>query len=321
MRVSPTRLAANRRNARKSTGPRTAAGKHRSSRNAVSHGIFCNDLVLDGESQELFDQLRNNLLMELSPQTLVELMICDRIVTAQWKLRRLNTVEMMTHETNAQRTVIDSIHDSDTLQKIDGDGDGDGDDDSEAGEMEEKLTRISRIARTPWPKNIDDMCELMEEFKEYISPGQAISKSFLNDDGLMERLSRYEQRLELSIHRNLKQLEKVKKQTQANAQTRKMYCPFVDQKFYQDLHEQIEEHKAELECENEPIEVEEAGKEITHEKTKDAKKVKANVSERDSADPGELAEQNEAEFNQKTTESTGCHKRSVRYNPPPRSDV
>ena len=34
-------IAANRRNALKSTGPRTLLGKRRSSRNALKHGRFC----------------------------------------------------------------------------------------------------------------------------------------------------------------------------------------------------------------------------------------------------------------------------------------
>jgi hypothetical protein len=37
--LSPRRLAANRNNARKSTGPRTASGKARTSRNALRHGL------------------------------------------------------------------------------------------------------------------------------------------------------------------------------------------------------------------------------------------------------------------------------------------
>jgi hypothetical protein len=37
--ATPAQIEANRRNARKSTGPRTAAGKAASSRNAVTHGL------------------------------------------------------------------------------------------------------------------------------------------------------------------------------------------------------------------------------------------------------------------------------------------
>jgi hypothetical protein len=47
--VSSRKRAANRANARKSTGPRTPEGKARSSRNAISHGIYCQNLLLPGE--------------------------------------------------------------------------------------------------------------------------------------------------------------------------------------------------------------------------------------------------------------------------------
>ncbi|MEA2709630.1 MAG: hypothetical protein QOF78_2231, partial [Phycisphaerales bacterium] len=47
--VSQRKRRANRRNAQKSTGPRTAEGKRRAARNSISHGIFCFDLLLDGE--------------------------------------------------------------------------------------------------------------------------------------------------------------------------------------------------------------------------------------------------------------------------------
>ena len=40
MIVSQKRIRANRRNAQKSTGPRTAAGKRRSSRNSLKHGKY-----------------------------------------------------------------------------------------------------------------------------------------------------------------------------------------------------------------------------------------------------------------------------------------
>src|SRR5689334_16224576 len=89
--VSARKLRANRRNARKSTGPRTSAGKRTSSRNAVTHGLFCNELVLKGESHELFHGIRQGFIASLKPQNLVELLIVDRLTAATWKLRRLQS--------------------------------------------------------------------------------------------------------------------------------------------------------------------------------------------------------------------------------------
>ena len=48
--ASPAQLAANRRNAQKSTGPRTAEGKKRASLNALKHGMTAKTVVLPHES-------------------------------------------------------------------------------------------------------------------------------------------------------------------------------------------------------------------------------------------------------------------------------
>ena len=47
--VSEKKLAANRLNAQKSTGPKTDEGKAKSARNATTHGLFCRDVVIKGE--------------------------------------------------------------------------------------------------------------------------------------------------------------------------------------------------------------------------------------------------------------------------------
>jgi len=90
MTVTPAKLAANRANALKSTGPRTRRGKDRVRMNAMLHGMFCADVVAPDEDAELFAEFRRAVLRRLSPQDVVELMICDRIVAAQWKLCRLS---------------------------------------------------------------------------------------------------------------------------------------------------------------------------------------------------------------------------------------
>ena len=46
--ISAKKRRANRRNAKKSTGPRSEEGKAKSKMNATTHGFFCADLVLPG---------------------------------------------------------------------------------------------------------------------------------------------------------------------------------------------------------------------------------------------------------------------------------
>jgi len=50
--VSAPKIRANRKNAKKSTGPRSGEGKARSALNALTHGITAR-VVLDGENAEL----------------------------------------------------------------------------------------------------------------------------------------------------------------------------------------------------------------------------------------------------------------------------
>src|SRR4051794_36268654 len=80
MTATLAKLAANRANAMKSTGPRTERGKRRSSMNGVTHGMFCREIVLPDEDAGEFERFRIAVLRRLSPQDVVELMLCDRIV-------------------------------------------------------------------------------------------------------------------------------------------------------------------------------------------------------------------------------------------------
>lgn len=57
--LSPAQVAANRSNANRSTGPRTAAGKDRSSRNAIKHGMYARSslAITEGPFAEDKDQV------------------------------------------------------------------------------------------------------------------------------------------------------------------------------------------------------------------------------------------------------------------------
>ncbi len=89
------RTAANRANAARSTGPRTAEGKAASSRNAISHGITSNARVtiFNWESPEEFQQLREDYCARFCPIDRVEFEIIERMVDATWRRKRAITIE------------------------------------------------------------------------------------------------------------------------------------------------------------------------------------------------------------------------------------
>lgn len=92
--VSEKRLAANRANARKSTGPRTAEGKARAARNACKHGLCSAYAALPEECEATFHTFVNELREELQPRTVVQRMLFPRIVNLMWRLQRLGDAQL-----------------------------------------------------------------------------------------------------------------------------------------------------------------------------------------------------------------------------------
>jgi hypothetical protein len=86
-------LQANRANARKSTGPRTQAGKARSRLNSRKHGLTAKMLIIAGENADDFDELRAELLEEHNPQSSLECELVERLVGILWRLRRVPLFE------------------------------------------------------------------------------------------------------------------------------------------------------------------------------------------------------------------------------------
>jgi len=54
-------IAANRRNAKKCTGPTTPEGKAATSMNNLRHGLRAGTIILPGEKQEDFDEIHAGL--------------------------------------------------------------------------------------------------------------------------------------------------------------------------------------------------------------------------------------------------------------------
>lgn len=91
--TSPSKANANRRNAKRSTGPRSAAGKARSSSNALNHGVLSRHLLLPDEDPAEWAALLGRLLDELSPVGTLEQTLVERIAVALWRQRRVIMAE------------------------------------------------------------------------------------------------------------------------------------------------------------------------------------------------------------------------------------
>ena len=90
--ASLRKVESNRRNSQKSTGPRTATGKKRVSRNAVKHGFYSKWLLVqdeDGEeSQAEYDELYATLVEDYQPVAWREEDLVGKIAACSWRLRR-----------------------------------------------------------------------------------------------------------------------------------------------------------------------------------------------------------------------------------------
>jgi hypothetical protein len=89
---SPKQLEANKRNAQRSTGPRTPAGKARVKFNALKHGLLAKSVILPirsrSEKRSRFDALLAQLIEELKPVGILEDMLVEKIAVSYWRLRR-----------------------------------------------------------------------------------------------------------------------------------------------------------------------------------------------------------------------------------------
>jgi len=86
--VSAKQLTANRRNAKKSSGPRTTPGRGIAKLNALKHGLCAEQVVIPGEEPKDFEALRQRLAREVCPEDLIEEQLVDWIAMSMWRMKR-----------------------------------------------------------------------------------------------------------------------------------------------------------------------------------------------------------------------------------------
>ena len=90
---TPDRAAINRANAQHSTGPSTDAGKHRSSRDAITHGLTAETAVLPSEDLAAFQRHVQQFLDEYRPATPTETHLVHELANTAWRQKRIPLLE------------------------------------------------------------------------------------------------------------------------------------------------------------------------------------------------------------------------------------
>ena len=170
--ATEAKIIANRRNAQKSTGPRTPEGKAIASKNSVKHGLTAANDIISQECQADFDLYRAQFLAELAPESPMESMLAERIVNLSWRLKRLYKIQNQT---------IDALSTPDTSSPF------------------SKLLSKYRLPTQPDPS----------ESETDLTLGRLAVKDFSNTR-VLERLLMYERRIENSLYKTYLEYQRLK---------------------------------------------------------------------------------------------------------------
>jgi hypothetical protein len=91
--TSLRQIEANRRNALRSTGPKTDDGKQRASQNAVRHGLTAETVITPLEDPEDYKAFEQAVTADYEAETAVERELVLRLASLLWRLRRATSIE------------------------------------------------------------------------------------------------------------------------------------------------------------------------------------------------------------------------------------
>jgi hypothetical protein len=173
--ATQAQILANRRNALKSTGPKSPRGRNAVSKNAASHGLLAHCNVIDSEDQAEFNLHRAKLLDELAPQTPMESILAERIINLTWRLKRSSQIQNQT---------IDALKNP-----------------KKSDPLIEKLKKRFNL-------NQFDSAQESQNQSHELSLGRLAIKDFSNAR-VLERLLMYERRIENSLYKTLIEFQRL----------------------------------------------------------------------------------------------------------------
>ena len=156
--TSLRQIKSNRRNAQRSTGPKTPSGKARSSQNAVRHGLTAETVIGPLEDPADYRAFEQAVTTGYDAETAVERELVLRLASLLWRLRRATSVETGLLQIQCEMSTAPDP----ALSKLPG-----------------------------------EVCEVIEIYQSgHDETGQALARCFLRladlDNGILERLGRYE---------------------------------------------------------------------------------------------------------------------------------
>jgi len=173
--ATESQMLANRRNAQKSTGPRTIQGRAAVSQNAVKHGLYARQDIISLESQADFDLYRELMLSELAPASPMESVLAERIVTLSWRLKRVCRI---------QNQAIDALKEDNTSSPL------------------------TKLTQSLFFKNHDKSQASPSTSDANLTLGRMAIKDFSNAR-VLDRLLMYERRMEHSLYKTLLEFQRL----------------------------------------------------------------------------------------------------------------
>jgi hypothetical protein len=182
--ASAKQIAANRRNAQKSTGPKTPQGKLKSRCNALRHGLTAETVIDVFENVEDYQTFEQAILAHYAPVSIVARELTLRLASLLWRLRRATAIE-----TGLLRIQTQAIRDRRQQRQRD---------DQYRKASRQDLYHLLGVVydRASMPAVVEGGAPDLISESTNVQSQQALTQSYLRAahryDGILDRLSRYE---------------------------------------------------------------------------------------------------------------------------------
>ena len=193
-------IQSNRGNARKSSGPKTAAGRNRARMNALKHGLAGFQITTFDENPGDYEKFHGEIVQSLKPEGAFEEQLAERIATCAWRLRRIPRIEARLFQSKRLEIVDQKALPAARDQHAEM---------TQLGTTEEPDSTLLLVAKTRMDFLISLLVDLGAKKHEDIGNIGTVFERLTVDKYPLPQLSRYEAGIERSMYRALHDLERL----------------------------------------------------------------------------------------------------------------